>query len=132
MAYEENPMPIQDCAIVMLAHNGAEFTVHALQSILRAEDLPREIFLVDNGSDDSTPELFAEAIPRLETAGVAVTSWRNEENKGCSLARNEAWEKVTAAYTVLMDNDAAVCTSTWLSRFMAEFGRRPGDRKSVV
>jgi len=50
-----------------------------------------------------------------------VTTWRNAENKGCSLARNEAWQRVKSPYTVFLDNDAAVCTPDWLSRFRDVF-----------
>ncbi|MDX9979298.1 MAG: glycosyltransferase [Lentisphaeria bacterium] len=118
-------MSVCDCAIVMLAHCGAEFTRHNFAQLLGGADLPRELFLVDNGSTDETPALFAEYLPRFAAAGVAVTTWRNAENKGCSLARNEAWQKVTAPYTVLIDSDACVRTRDWLSRFLAHFAARP-------
>lgn len=114
-----------DTAIVMLAHNGAEFTRRALDSILQASTYPREIFVVDNASCDETPALLAEMAPRFAAAGIAFRTWRNSENKGCSAARNEAWEKVTSKYTVLMDNDAAVCSRDWLSRFIACFEEHP-------
>ncbi len=114
-----------DCALVILAHNGSPFTRHCLESILSAAALPAELFLVDNASSDETPALIAEMAPRLHAAGVAVTTWRNDENKGCSLARNEAWERVTQPYTVFMDNDTAVCTRDWLTRFQAVFRDRP-------
>ena len=118
-------MSFCDVAIVMLAHNGEEFTRHALDSILSAKTKPWELFLVDNASDDDTPKLIQEYAPRLEEAGISFHTWRNSENKGCSLARNEAWEKVSSRYTVLMDNDAAVCTANWLEEFIRCFDREP-------
>ncbi len=114
-----------DVSIVMLAHNGIDFTRRALESILGAATLPAEYFLIDNCSDDATPDLVAEFRPRFEAAGIRFTSWRNSENKGCSLARNEAWEKATQPYTVFMDNDAAVCSRDWLARFLRRFQERP-------
>lgn len=114
-------MSFCDVSVVMLAHNGGHFTRHALESILAAKTLPWEIFLVDNASEDGTPELIRDFAPRLEGAGIRFQTWRNAENLGCSLARNQAWEKATAKYTVLMDNDAAVCTSDWLARLIARF-----------
>ena len=111
-------MSFQNAAIVMLAHNGEHFTRHALESILAAQSLPREMFLVDNASEDGTPALIREFQPRFEQAGIAFTTWRNAENKGCSLARNEPWAKVTMPYTVFMDNDTAVRTSRWLEHFI--------------
>jgi GT2 family glycosyltransferase len=119
-------MSVCDCAIVMLAHCGAEFTRHNLSQLVGGADVPREMFLIDNGSEDETAELFAEFIPQLRAAGIDVTTWRNDENKGCSLARNEGWEKVTAPYTVFIDSDACICTRDWLSRLIAEFAEHPG------
>ena len=55
-------MSVCDVSIVMLAHNGAEFTRHALEGILAAETHPWEMFLVDNCSDDATPELVAKLV----------------------------------------------------------------------
>lgn len=114
-------MEYVDCGIVVLAHNGVDFTRCCLDSILGADTLPRELFLVDNASDDETPVLFERALPRFREAGVAVVTWRNRENKGCSLARNEAWERITMPYAVFMDNDAAVCTRDWLARLEKTF-----------
>ena len=118
-------MSFCDVAVVMLAHNGEEYTKYALESILAAATKPWEIFLVDNASSDNTPALFKQFTPLLRRAGIKVHSWRNKENKGCSLARNEAWEKVTSRYTVFMDNDAAVCSRDWLARFITCFDEHP-------
>lgn len=112
-------------SIVMLAHNGATFTRHTLESILSAASLPTELFLVDNASDDETPALIAEFAPRFRGAGIRFTTWRNTENMGCSRARNQAWEKATCPYTVLLDNDAPVRTSRWLEIFLEEMSARP-------
>ncbi|HOG51625.1 MAG TPA: glycosyltransferase family 2 protein [Lentisphaeria bacterium] len=118
-------MSFCDVSIVMLAHNGVDFTRHALTSILQAKTLPWEIFLVDNASEDDTPNLIRDFTPRLEKAGIRVHTWRNSENLGCSLARNQAWEKATSKYTIFMDNDVAVCTSDWLARLITIFDQRP-------
>ncbi len=111
---------LADCAVVTLAHNNREYTAHLLDSLLAAAVLPRELLIVDNGSTDDTPALLAAAAPRLRAAGIAFTTWRNAENRGCSVARNEAWARATAEYVVLMDNDAAVCTRDWLTRLVCE------------
>lgn len=110
---------------MMLAHNGAPFTRYALNGILNAAVYPKELFLVDNCSADETPALIREMAPQFAAAGIAFYTWRNEENKGCSLARNEAWQKATGRYTVFMDNDAIVCTRHWLSEFRRAFEEHP-------
>ena len=118
-------MIVCDASIVMLAHNGAEFTGHALENILAAESLPAELFLVDNGSTDRTPDLIREWRPRIEAAGIRLVTWRNEENKGCSAARNEAWERASMPWVVFMDNDVAPCTRTWLSILVGAISASP-------
>ncbi len=118
-------MSFCDVSIVMLAHNGANFTRHALDSILAAKTKPWEIFLVDNASEDETPDLIKHYLPLLGKAGIECQTWRNQENLGCSLARNQAWEKASSKYTILMDNDAAVCTSDWLARLIKHFDQNP-------
>ena len=118
-------MPNSDCAIVILAHNGVEFTRRCLDGILAAADLPRELFLVDNGSTDTTPAAIAEFAPRFRNTRIRFHTWRNAENLGCSRARNQAWAKVGSRYTVLLDNDAVPCTRTWLSRLQAAMDADP-------
>jgi len=119
-------MAQHDCAIIILAHNGLGFTRHCLSALLRSDERPRELFLIDNASDDATPELFAQAKPLFEAEGIRVVTWRNCENKGCSLARNEPWEQATAKYVVFMDNDAVVCTPDWLARLVRIMDEKPG------
>ena len=118
-----------DVSIVMLAHNGAAFTRYSLESILGSSCLPAEMFLIDNHSEDETPALIDEFAPRFANAGIRFHTWRNNENLGCSLARNQAWQKATQKYTVLMDNDAAVCTSDWLARLR---GRLDSNDKLAI
>jgi GT2 family glycosyltransferase len=104
-----------DCSVVMLCHNGMQYTDYCLQSLIAANARPRELICVDNGSTDGTGELIGSMRPRLEAAGIEVITWRNAENLGCSEARNMAWEKACGHYVVFMDNDTAVCTSDWLA-----------------
>lgn len=104
-----------DCSIVILAHNGAHFTRYCLRSLGRASTLPRQLLLVDNASADDTPAVIAAEIPELRRAGIEVATWRNAENLGCSLARNQAWEQAAGEYVVFLDNDAAVRSRDWLA-----------------
>ncbi len=109
-------MPLHDCSIITLAHNGRQFSTHFIESLLSADDKPQELFLIDNASSDGTAALIEEMTPRIQAAGIRLVTWRNRENKGCSQARNEAWEKVQSTYVVFMDNDAAVRSPQWLTR----------------
>ncbi len=114
-----------DCSIVMLAHNGCEFTGYSLNSILAAAVPPRQMIVVNNGSTDNTQEVVDSFAPRFMQAGVDFVSWTNQENLGCSLARNQAWEKTTAKYVLFMDNDTVVCTRNWLELLVAEIEAEP-------
>jgi glycosyltransferase involved in cell wall biosynthesis len=116
---------LHDCSLITLARNGVEFTQHWLASLQAAPDLPREVFLIDNASEDETPALVERAARELRKRGVRFTTWRNEENVGCSRARNEPWQRATSRYTVFMDNDAAVCTGDWLTRLCRAMDEDP-------
>ncbi len=118
-------MPVFPASLVMLAHNGAPFTRHTLSSLVAADSTPAQLILVDNASADDTPALFRELLPQLQAAGCRVTTWRNTENKGCSLARNEAWRLAGCPYTVLLDNDAPVRSSRWLERLVNHMETHP-------
>ena len=116
---------LRDCSIITLAHNGQQFSRHYFENHLKAEMLPRELFFIDNGSDDDTPALIEEYRPKFIDRGVDFISWRNDENLGCSLARNQAWEKATGKYVLFLDNDTAVCTANWLDILIAEMDADP-------
>ncbi len=105
---------LTDSAVIILCHNGADFTEICLKSLLNAKSLPKELYLIDNGSADETPAVIQEHLGAFQAKGIEVKTWRNENNKGCSEARNDAWKQVSSEYTVFLDNDTAVCTSGWL------------------
>ncbi|MCJ8330809.1 MAG: glycosyltransferase family 2 protein [Lentisphaeria bacterium] len=114
-----------DASIIILAHNGVEFTRRNFKSILQASVYPKEFIFANNGSTDSTEELVEEYVPKFAAAGINFIYWTNEENLGCSLGRNQCWEKATTNYVLFMDNDTAVCTPDWLSRLVEIMDANP-------
>lgn len=112
-----------DVSIVILAHNGQEFTQHCLQSIIDAPVHPMELIVVDNGSTDGTADLLKSFQDSLRSTDITFTLLINDHNMGCSKARNIGWEKATSPYVVFMDNDTAVCTGDYLTRLVAEMER---------
>ncbi len=114
-----------DCSIVILAHNGADFTRRCLQSLRQAEALPRQLVFANNGSTDHTAAILDEELPRLRQAGIEVITWTNSENLGCSEGRNQAWAHATSTYTLFLDNDTAVCTRNWLDLLVEEMDAEP-------
>ncbi len=120
-----NPSTL-DCSIVMLAHNGANFTRLCLNSLLHSLPLPKELIFANNGSTDGTADLLRQTLPKLEAAGISVKTWENDHNMGCSEGRNMAWAEATGKYVVFLDNDTAVCSRNWLARMAAELDRDRG------
>lgn len=109
----ESPLPLP-VSIVILSHNGRAYTVRCLESILAADGMPAELIVIDNGSDDGTGEALAALAPRIAAAGIRFLPMRNEENLGCSTARNRGWEEAAAEYVIFLDNDTAIRTRRWL------------------
>ncbi len=116
---------VTPCSIVILAHNGSRFTRICLESICKAQTVPQELIVVDNGSTDDTPSVLNAARQDVETAGITYIMLKNDENLGCSLARNLAWAKATQPYVVFMDNDTAVCTPDYLARLCRHMDDEP-------
>lgn len=109
-----------DCSVIILVHNGLEYTQKCFANLLAASSKPREVICVNNGSTDGTAEFLKSMKNHFKTANIDFNILTNTENLGCSVARNMAWEKAHGKYIVFMDNDAAVCTGNWLE-IMAEF-----------
>ena len=91
----------QRCLAALLAHTRA--------------DGPWELVTVDNGSTDGSAEWCERELPVLgRAAGVAVTVLHNEENAGCSYARNRGIAVARGRYLAFVDNDVSPRTAAWL------------------
>ena len=112
-------------SIIILGHNGADLTELCLNSILKSESLPKELIFVNNGSTDSTPDLINSLKVTFDEAGIDFKLITNEDNLGCSLARNLGWKEATQPYVVFMDNDTHVCTKNWLKHFTEKMDANP-------
>jgi len=98
-----------ELAVVVVAHNGVDATERCLRSIERTVDVPYELVLVDNGSTDSTRELFA----GTENANVV----RFEDNRGFAAGVN-AGVAAAAGELVLMLHNDVVLTEGCVSRMV--------------
>jgi len=120
-------------SVVIPVHNRRRLVRRALRSVLRQQTLPREVIVVDDGSDDGSAEaaqaeaesLKAEAETaevtvetaesRIETAesrvqtaaggAVAVRIIRNARNLGVSAARNMGAAMAAGAWVAFLDSD---------------------------
>jgi glycosyltransferase involved in cell wall biosynthesis len=81
-------------SIIVPVYNGATTVAEAVASI-RAQEVPAEVIIVDDGSTDDTPRI-------LESFGV--TSVR-QENAGPAAARNRGLALVRTAFVGFLDDD---------------------------
>jgi len=95
-------------SVIIPLHNGCALTRRCLSSLLTAlKDVHAEIILVDNGSDDETPDWLA-ALPE----GIRVI--RNSENLGFATACNQGAMASCGRYLLFLNNDTEV-SPAWLA-----------------
>jgi hypothetical protein len=110
-------------SIVIVHRNGAEMLLTALTALHQAYDPARdEVFVVDNGSGDGSPDAVARAFPHVRLI-------RNRCNNGFARANNQAIAAASGEFVVLLNNDAFLAPDT-LARFEAVFRAQP--RAAVV
>ena len=76
-------------SVIILAFNKAEYTARCLAALTQTVWRPLEVILVDNGSTDGIPDLFASFEKRASEFGLSVRVIRNETNLGASTGRNQ-------------------------------------------
>ncbi len=92
-------------AIVILTCNQKQITLDCLQSFAACHYEPKQIVLVDNGSEDGVQAEVNKQFPQ-------VTVLRNEKNLGAAGGRNTgieyALQQLDFTYIMFMDNDIVV------------------------
>lgn len=88
-------------SVVIPAYNAEAFIVDAVMSARQQTMRNLEILVVDDGSDDRTPEIVAE----LATQDPRVRLFRQPTNRGPSAARNRAFDEARGDWLVLLDAD---------------------------
>jgi GT2 family glycosyltransferase len=94
-----------------------------LQSLTKQNlNQPFEVVVVDNGSDDDSPEMvlkdYAENI-RFRTEVI-----RNSENRGFCAANNQGFAASDSEFVALLNNDAEA-EPAWLEKLASAFDGRP-------
>lgn len=88
-------------AIAIIARNAEDFLAECLESIATQTDLPDEVIVYDDGSEDSTSTVareFEDRIPNLVVLG-------DSKPAGLAAARNRANAAATADYIAVLDAD---------------------------
>ncbi|MEM4728805.1 MAG: glycosyltransferase family 2 protein [Thermoplasmata archaeon] len=87
----------EDCAVLVLNHNGEEFLRPCLESLLRQTVVPR-IVVIDNASTDGSRELVRREFPAVELL-------ENEKNLDFGAAYNRAILPRGERYIGILNND---------------------------
>jgi GT2 family glycosyltransferase len=96
-----------DLSVIIPVHNRAERIVDCIESVLAQKPAPREVIVVDDGSDDGTAK-------QLKKFGDAVTVLRLEKNQGVSHARNHGAAHASGEWLAFLDSD-----DLWVARKLA-------------
>ncbi len=96
------PSKAADVSVIIPAYRAAGTIARALGSVARQALKPREVIVVDDGSDDGT-RLAAEACRGL--LGNIRLSVLSQENAGAGAARNRGIHAATSEYVAFLDAD---------------------------
>jgi len=92
-----------DVSVIVAAYRAAGTIGCALASIARQTVKPREVVVVDDGSDDGTAEAARACLPDMN--GVALKVFRTEDNRGAGAARNRAVAESRQPVLAFLDAD---------------------------
>jgi glycosyltransferase involved in cell wall biosynthesis len=85
-------------SVVIPTHNRARTIERAMISVFRQTYQPVDIIVVDDFSDDETPEILLEYADRIKII-------RNESNRGVSFSRNEGIKAAQGDWIAFLDSD---------------------------
>lgn len=114
-------------SVIICTRNRAALLEVALRSLI-AQNVPRdgyEIILVDNASDDATPEVAQ------TFATQADLHYVREERVGLCIARNTGWQAARGPIVAYFDDDA-IARPGWLAAITAAFARHDDRNIGVV
>ena len=91
-------------SIIIVSWNTAGFLENCLASIMaNPPTLPFEIWVVDNASTDDSPRMVREKFPQVHLV-------ENRENVGFARANNQAIQRCTGKYILLLNPDTLVAS----------------------
>ena len=93
---------IVDVSVIMPAYRAAETIGRALQSIAQQTAAPREIIVVDDGSDDDTAKVARNFADVLAPGALKIVT---QPNLGAGAARNRALIEATQPLVAFLDAD---------------------------
>ena len=99
-------------SIIVPVYNQIEITLSLLKSLTKHTDVPYEVIIADDNSQDETKDLhkFVKNVQHV----------RNEKNLGFLLNCNNAAKSARGEYLVFLNNDTNVCRG-WLDNLLMVF-----------
>jgi len=96
-----------ELSVIIVSYNVKEFLKRCLDSVLVAsENVSCEIFVVDNNSEDGSVDMIKESFP-------AVKLIANTENRGFSVANNQAIKVSAGRFVLLLNPDTVIGSETF-------------------
>jgi glycosyltransferase involved in cell wall biosynthesis len=112
------PVPAPRVSVLVAVWNGEPYLLDALESIYRQTLSDFELVVVDDGSDDATPELLR---LQLDTRLRVV---RTDRRRGVAGALNLGLDAVGGTIVARMDADD-IAEPDWLARLVARLDAHP-------
>jgi GT2 family glycosyltransferase len=112
--------------VVVVTWNRRDLLRSCLQSLTRQNlNQPFEVVVVDNGSDDGSPEMVLQEYGKSTTFPPKFTLRliRNSQNRGFCAANNQGFAVSDTEFVALLNNDAEA-DSDWLEKLATAFDRR--------
>jgi GT2 family glycosyltransferase len=110
-------------SVVVVNWNRRLLLGSCLQSLARQNlNQPFEVVVVDNGSDDGSPEMVLKEYGKSTVFRLQVI--RNTENRGFCAANNQGFAVSDSEFVALLNNDAEA-EPNWLQKMAGGFDGRP-------
>jgi GT2 family glycosyltransferase len=109
--------------VVVVNWNRRLLLESCLQSLARQNlNQPFEVVVVDNGSEDGSPEMVLREYEKSTVLGLHLI--RNSENRGFCAANNQGFAASDSEFVALLNNDAEA-EPNWLQKLASAFDGRP-------
>jgi glycosyltransferase involved in cell wall biosynthesis len=96
-------MPTVPVSVVIPCYRSAATVARAVRSVRRQTAVPAEVILVDDASDDATPDLLAAL--QAQHGGDWLKLVTLDRNRGAAAARNRGWAVATQPHLAFLDSD---------------------------
>jgi hypothetical protein len=91
-----------EISVIIVNWNTKDLLLGCLKSVFQTiHGIPFEVWLVDNGSTDGSVQSSTAAYPAIKVI-------RNDRNLGFAAANNQAFQRMTGRYALLLNTDAAL------------------------